>query len=119
MRIARAKGAVGGLLLVACTQAADERSAFPVPQQPVGWDNELRMTDASDDNADPNVFETTLVAQIANIEILPGKLTPVWTYNGVFPGPVIHVKHTSKSHSRVRPLRASAATADFWNDPSP
>src|SRR4051812_13532237 len=89
MSASRARYAIGALLLVACAQTADDP---PVPQQPVGWDKELRMADAKDDNPDPNVFETTLVAQIANLEILPGKLTPVWTYNGVLPGPVIRVK---------------------------
>lgn len=90
MTIHRAFMALAALLVVACTQPTAS-SASPPQQQPAGWDDQLRMVEAKDANPDPNIFETTLVAQVANIEILPGRSTPVWTYNGVFPGPVIHV----------------------------
>jgi FtsP/CotA-like multicopper oxidase with cupredoxin domain len=58
---------------------------------PTGWDNELRLPEAEDTNPDPHIFETTLVAKIVNLEIVPGKVTPVWTYNGLLPGPLIRV----------------------------
>lgn len=31
----------------------------------------------------------TLNEQTANVSVIPGKTTPMWTYNGTFPGPVI------------------------------
>jgi FtsP/CotA-like multicopper oxidase with cupredoxin domain len=78
---------VAGLFAAGCTQATSKSAA----EQPSGWDSELRLPEATDDNPDPHVFETTLVAQIAQVQIIPGKSTPVWTYNGVFPGPLLRV----------------------------
>lgn len=60
--------------------------------QPQGWDSAVPLQSAADENADPQVFETTLTARIGNVEILPGKQTPVWSYDGVLPGPLLHVK---------------------------
>ena len=76
-----------GITSLACS------SREPGPSGPPGnWDAELRLPDAVDTNPDPRVFETNLVAQIVNLEIVPGKSTPVWTYNGLLPGPLIRVK---------------------------
>ena len=61
------------------------------PSQPADWDAELRLPDAVDTNPDPHIFETTLTAKIANLEIHPGTVTPVWTYNGLLPGPMIRL----------------------------
>jgi FtsP/CotA-like multicopper oxidase with cupredoxin domain len=37
------------------------------------------------------VFETEIVAQLAELELLPGKFTTMWTYAGQLPGPSIEL----------------------------
>lgn len=62
-----------------------------VPAQPPEWDATVRLQSATDINADPHVFETNLTARIGNVEIIPGKPTPVWSYDGVLPGPLVRL----------------------------
>ncbi len=57
--------------------------------QPQGWDADLALTIPEDLNPDPHILEINLEAVVKEMEILPGKLTPVWTYNGALPGPLI------------------------------
>lgn len=60
--------------------------------QPDGWDTELTLPQPVDLNPAPDVLEIALVAEVAEVEILPGVKTPVWTYNGTLPGPYIRAK---------------------------
>ena len=60
--------------------------------QPEGWDADLALTIPVDLNPDPDILEIELEAVIRNMEIVPGKVTPVWTYNGSLPGPLIRAK---------------------------
>jgi FtsP/CotA-like multicopper oxidase with cupredoxin domain len=78
------------LLLVLFGCGADP--ATEISGQPDGWDDELRMSDAEDTNPDPHVVEVNLSARVASIEVLPGTTTPLWTYDGKLPGPVIRAK---------------------------
>lgn len=82
--------AVIGLLVVSCSAPID---SAPVDKtsQPSNWDAEFRLPEALDVNPAPHVFETTLTAKVVNLELVPGKSTPVWTYNGLLPGPLIRV----------------------------
>lgn len=41
------------------------------------------------DNPNPKKLSYTLIAQDANIEISPGVMAKVWTYNGTVPGPTL------------------------------
>lgn len=41
------------------------------------------------DDSDAAVKEITLVAQDAELEIAPGKVVKVWTFNGTMPGPTL------------------------------
>lgn len=59
--------------------------------QPTDWDAAVRLQSARDENADPHVFETNLTARLSNIEFVPGKPTPTWSYDGVVPGPLVHL----------------------------
>ena len=45
-------------------------------------------------DADPvgDVVDVTLNAQVAEVELLPGKRTAMWTYGGTVPGPLIRAK---------------------------
>jgi FtsP/CotA-like multicopper oxidase with cupredoxin domain len=68
--------------------AAPSLAAHEV-SQPEGWDSDLKLNVAQDLNPDPHVVEINLEAKIAEVEILPGIKTKVWTYNGSLPGPMI------------------------------
>jgi FtsP/CotA-like multicopper oxidase with cupredoxin domain len=71
--------------------AALTLSALEV-DQPEGWDSDLALPEVEDINPDPNILEFNLEASITNLEIVPGRMTPAWTYNGMVPGPLIHAK---------------------------
>jgi FtsP/CotA-like multicopper oxidase with cupredoxin domain len=73
-------------LIPACSDSTPDRNP-PVHAQ----DDPLLLPEAVDSNPDPHVFETTLDARVAEIALLPGTKTPVWTYNGLLPGPLIRV----------------------------
>src|SRR5688572_14821273 len=73
---------------VALAQETNMPGAMDV-EQPEGWDAGLALTRAVDINPDPQIVEIELEARITEMEIIPGKKTPVWTYNGSLPGPLI------------------------------
>ena len=90
-------GAVASLLLgltgpvqgpVSRGPAAILLKADDVPQ-PEGWDADLTLPRPTDLNPDPRILEINLEAKVASLEITPGVVTPVWTYNGMLPGPYI------------------------------
>jgi FtsP/CotA-like multicopper oxidase with cupredoxin domain len=60
-------------------------------QQPEGWDAGLALPQVVDLNPDPAILEFNLEASITNMEIMTGKQTPVWSYNGGLPGPLIEL----------------------------
>jgi FtsP/CotA-like multicopper oxidase with cupredoxin domain len=59
--------------------------------QPDGWDTNLRLPEARDINPDPHIVEVNLDARVASVSFVPGTATPVWTYDGGTPGPLIRV----------------------------
>lgn len=61
-------------------------------EQPEGWDDDLTLAIPEDINPDPNILEIELEAQIVDMEIIEGLTTPVWTYGGTLPGPLIKAK---------------------------
>jgi FtsP/CotA-like multicopper oxidase with cupredoxin domain len=83
------------LVVAACQQSAEQpkvlQSAADV-RQPAGWDDALKLPTTPDLDPDPNVLEVNLEAKIADVEFLPGKKTPAWTYNGGVPGPLLRAK---------------------------
>ena len=60
--------------------------------QPADWDKDLAMAIPVDINPDPDILEINLEAKITDMEIIEGKITPVWTYGGSLPGPMIRAK---------------------------
>ncbi|HEX9969198.1 MAG TPA: multicopper oxidase domain-containing protein, partial [Acidimicrobiales bacterium] len=54
--------------------------------------NPYRVEAAVDVDPAPDVFETTLVAQQATVDVGNGVLANAWTYNGTVPGPELRVK---------------------------
>jgi len=77
------------ILLSACTPSP--KTALDV-EQPEGWDDDLALAIPEDLNPDPNILEIELEAKITDIEIIEGTTTPVWTYGGTLPGPLIKAK---------------------------
>lgn len=57
--------------------------------EPLTW-HPLEKT--ADLDPAPNVLEVEIVARQAEIEILPGVKSAAWTYNGMFPGPLLEAK---------------------------
>ena len=59
---------------------------------PAGWADGVKLAELPDLNPDPNIVEVNLVAQLADVEVAPGKRVHAWTYNGGLPGPLIRGK---------------------------
>lgn len=76
------------LLCISC----DVRTPLSNNQQPVGWDRELALKKVTDINSDANIVEVLLQAVETQVELIPGKSTTMWTYNGTVPGPLIEAK---------------------------
>jgi FtsP/CotA-like multicopper oxidase with cupredoxin domain len=104
-------------LLAAC---GSSDSTPPEPQtptqsslevsQPDGWNKDVALTEVKDINPDPHILEFNLEAKITNLEILPGHQTPVWTYNGSLPGPLIRAKVGDKIIAHFKNSLPSATT---------
>ena len=60
--------------------------------QPPAWDENLKLVEADDTNADPRIVEIDLEARVASLEIALGTRTDAWTYNGGLPGPLIRAR---------------------------
>ncbi|MCK6575440.1 multicopper oxidase family protein [Myxococcota bacterium] len=56
---------------------------------PPGYAEALALARAVDRNPDPRIVEVDLEAREADVELLPGVKTRVWTYGGTLPGPLI------------------------------
>ena len=59
------------------------------PPPPAGYFESLALPRAVDVNPDPRIVEIELDAREADVELLPGLKTRVWTYGGTMPGPLI------------------------------
>src|SRR5262245_36421974 len=64
----------------------------PSKGQPPGWADGIRATPAVDINPDPSVVEINLEAHPASLSYVPGGLTPMLTYGGGVPGPLIRAR---------------------------
>ena len=80
-----------GLGALALTAACGDDS-LGRPREDVGWSDDVRLAGVTDLNTDPHTLEINLEAKPAALDILGTAPTPVWTYNGSTPGPLIHAK---------------------------
>src|SRR6266496_3036425 len=62
------------------------------PRQPAGWDDAIRLPAAIDINPDPGVVELNLEAHVTPLSLVPAGPTPMWTYDGLLPGPMIRAR---------------------------
>ncbi|MFO0666300.1 MAG: multicopper oxidase family protein [Polyangiaceae bacterium] len=85
----------------ACTTDAPEgpkkdasapETAAPRPSQPEGWDRDIALASAKDENDADDVVEVSLRASITNVSLGDGTTLPLWTYNGLVPGPVVRAR---------------------------
>ena len=95
--LAAASGGCGQRPAGPSSQEAPAASAEAVARasevaQPAGWDEGLTIAPARDLNPDPHVLEVEFEAKPVELEILPGKKTTVWTYNGQLPGPLLRAQ---------------------------
>jgi FtsP/CotA-like multicopper oxidase with cupredoxin domain len=65
-----------------------ETQPWSLPSHGESFDSEL----ARDDNAAEDVVEVALEAREADVELIAGQASRLWTYNGVLPGPRIEAK---------------------------
>jgi FtsP/CotA-like multicopper oxidase with cupredoxin domain len=69
-------------------QSPDQSPGNAAPE----WDAALGLSTPDDLNPDPRVLEINLTAEVAQVEISPGRRVEAWTYNGGIPGPLIRLK---------------------------
>ena len=78
------------VLLVTTLALGCSDDAAPPPK---AVDNtEIELARASDESPEPDVFELTLEARTTEVQLGDGPPTPVWSYNGTVPGPLIEAK---------------------------
>lgn len=75
------------ICLSACS--SPDPAVDPNTHEPLDWANAIALPSAPDLNPDPRVVEVQLEARLAQVELLPGTLTELWTYNGGAPGPLL------------------------------
>jgi FtsP/CotA-like multicopper oxidase with cupredoxin domain len=80
------------LALAGCAPRAPDLPALPISLQPEDWDAALRLPEAEDENPAGDVVEVSLEARPAELEVLPGTRSSLWTYNGQFPGPMLRAR---------------------------
>jgi FtsP/CotA-like multicopper oxidase with cupredoxin domain len=89
------------LVLAGCSATKDTMSGMD-PSKMSGMDHS-NMTGMGTSSPNPSALKTakfdtfdrknvTLMAQVSNLEVEPGKILPVWTFNNSVPGPQIRVK---------------------------
>jgi len=84
---------LGTAILAALRLSCSAPAAEPLPpSQPATFGDELALGVALDLSADPNVLEVNLEARLGDVELVPGKTTQAWTYDGGVPGPLLRAK---------------------------
>jgi FtsP/CotA-like multicopper oxidase with cupredoxin domain len=67
-------------------------SAAHAAAQPADWDAGIASPTARNLSHSPHVVEVNIDASVTQLEVRPGLTSPVWTYNGTVPGPVIRAQ---------------------------
>ena len=73
-------------LLVAGSQFPTLHAALDTPGVA-----DLPLPTVTDLNPDPRILEINLTAEVAQVEVSPGRRVEAWTYNGALPGPLIRL----------------------------
>ena len=91
-RSTRHRGAVRLLLVVAAVLAGCSGKDDVPAEPPAAWDSDIALRQPVDRDPNPNVLEIDMRAYVADVEVLPGKVSKMWTYDGGVPGPLIKAK---------------------------
>ncbi|MCC6646359.1 MAG: multicopper oxidase family protein [Polyangiaceae bacterium] len=83
------------------------------PSRPA-LDAEVRLTEARDLSPDPRVVEVELEAKVSLHTIVPGAQTPLWTYDGGLPGPLLRARVGDRVIVHFR-NSLPAATTVHWH----
>ncbi len=100
------------LCLAACGPSVTP--APTLPAQPLGWDSALKLYELPDLDPSEAVVEYRLEARVENLELVPGKQTPMWTYDGRLPGPMIHARKGQRLKLHFT-NHLPAATSIHWH----
>lgn len=87
-------GAAGGAALFVPLERIFDAWAAPSTPQFVATFKRLPVLAPASTDSTTDYYNLAL--RPANVTILPGKTTPVWTYNGMFPGPTIQARANRK-----------------------
>jgi len=82
--------------------------------QPEGWDAELKLPTLEDLDPSDAVIEHRLEARVQSLELRPGFQTPMWTYGGSLPGPLIRGKKGQRLKLHFT-NNLPAATSIHWH----
>lgn len=101
------------LACVACAPAQEPEQ--PEPSLPDDAMPEIVGLKPLDD-LDPaiDLVEYELTVGVAEVELIPGQFTQVWTYNGMYPGPLLRARKGDTVRVRVR-NELSEATTVHWH----
>ncbi len=102
----------GALLAVAALALACSSDGPAAPSAP--WDAEVRLSEARDLSPDPAVVEVSLEAKVTLHEVVAGTKTPLWTYDGGLPGPLIRARVGDRVIVHFR-NSLPAATTVHWH----
>lgn len=80
------------LLLCLAPLACSAPSPEEPKGQPEGWADEIELRKPVDLNPDPHVLEVNIEARLADVELVPGYPTTLWTYDGGLPGPLLRAQ---------------------------
>jgi FtsP/CotA-like multicopper oxidase with cupredoxin domain len=83
-------GALGLGTLALCAACGEGKAARP--RQDPGWSDGVALAEPPDLNPDPHILEIELQAIPTSVNVIGGAATPVWTYNGTTPGPLLRAK---------------------------
>jgi FtsP/CotA-like multicopper oxidase with cupredoxin domain len=107
----RLKSCVLALPLLACSTPAPPTDAAPSDASDVVADRQENLaplpaveglTELVDHNPDPRVVEVDIETRSAEAEFRPGVMTRVWSYEGLVPGPLLHVREGDRVIVHVR-----------------
>lgn len=84
-----ARLALALLLLSGCSEPPARE---PDRRQPDGWRDGVALPEAVDHDPAEGIVEVHLEAKVAKLELRPGVMTEVWTYDGRLPGTLIRAK---------------------------
>lgn len=83
---------LGAALLGAACSSKSDAPAAPPPPAPYVMPDVWGVDALEDANPDPDVVEVSIAASKTKLEILPGKPTSVYAYNGAIPGGLLKAK---------------------------